>query len=185
MPTGGSQVPDPNGPDAFAVIADRNGGDGLYTSNAQVVVYKLVGDFDPREAITHGFVDSQQLASWQTTDGSLRRPATPSSVIEVPPAERHGAQHVLPARHRHRRPGPLPGDAVGDQPADPVAAARRRTRSSTVRVAAPAAPVTPAAAWPCSSPAPGRYRSGRPAAPVAPRAPAPILVDHPAPGRSS
>src|SRR4051812_24449295 len=44
MPTGWSQVPDPNVPDAFAVIADRVGGDGLYTSNAAVQVYKLVGD---------------------------------------------------------------------------------------------------------------------------------------------
>lgn len=71
MPTGWSQVPDPNVPDAFAVIADRVGGDGLYTSNAQVTVYKLVGDFDPREAIRHGFVDSQQLAAWRPTDGRI------------------------------------------------------------------------------------------------------------------
>ena len=46
-------------------------GDGLYTSNAQVVVYKLVGDFDLREAISHGYIDSQQLAGWQSTDASL------------------------------------------------------------------------------------------------------------------
>lgn len=71
MPNGWSQVPDPNVPDAFAVIADRTGGDGLYTSNAQVLVYKLVGDFDPREAIRHGFVDSQQLAAWRPTDGRI------------------------------------------------------------------------------------------------------------------
>ncbi|CDO08031.1 lipoprotein LpqN [Mycolicibacterium cosmeticum] len=71
MPPGWSQVPDPNVPDAFAVIADRVGGDGLYTSNAQVVVYKLVGDFDPREAIRHGFVDSQQLTAWRPTDGRI------------------------------------------------------------------------------------------------------------------
>jgi hypothetical protein len=71
MPTGWSQVPDPNVPDAFAVIADRVGGDGLYTSNAQVVIYKLVGDFDPREAIRHGFVDSQQLTAWRPTDGRI------------------------------------------------------------------------------------------------------------------
>lgn len=71
MPAGWSQVPDPNVPDAFAVIADRAGGDGLYTSNAQLTVYKLVGDFDPREAITHGFIDAQALSNWQTTDASL------------------------------------------------------------------------------------------------------------------
>jgi Probable lipoprotein LpqN len=83
MPTGWSQVPDPNVPDAFAVLADRAGGDGLYTSNAQLVVYKLVGDFDPQEAITHGYVDSQQLTNWQSTDASLTEfGGFPSSVIE-------------------------------------------------------------------------------------------------------
>ncbi len=71
MPTGWTQVPDPNVPDAYAVIADRVGGDGLYTSNAQVVIYKLVGSFEPTEAITHGYVDSQQLDNWQTTGASL------------------------------------------------------------------------------------------------------------------
>ena len=84
MPTGWTQVPDPNVPDAFAVIADRAGGDGFYTNNAQVVVYKLVGgDFDPKEAITHGFIDSQQLDNWQSTDASLADwGGFPSSIIE-------------------------------------------------------------------------------------------------------
>jgi hypothetical protein len=83
MPKGWSQVPDPNVPDAFAVIADRVGGNGLYTSNAQVTVYKLVGDFDPKEAIAHGLVDSQQLPVWRATDGSLADfYGMPSSVIE-------------------------------------------------------------------------------------------------------
>ena len=83
MPTGWSQVPDPNVPDAFAVIADRVGGDGLYTSNAQVVVYKLVGDFDPKEAISHGLIDSQQLPAWRSTDASLADfGGMPSSMIE-------------------------------------------------------------------------------------------------------
>ncbi len=83
MPQGWSQVPDPNVPDAFLVIADRNGGDGLYTSNAQVVVYKLIGDFDPKEAITHGFIDSQSQMAWQTTNASLGDFfGFPSSLIE-------------------------------------------------------------------------------------------------------
>jgi hypothetical protein len=82
MPTRWTQVPDPNVPDAFAVIADRLG-NSLYTSNAQVVVYKLVGNFDPKEAITHGFVDSQQLLAWQTTNASLADfGGFPSSIIE-------------------------------------------------------------------------------------------------------
>lgn len=83
MPPGWSQVPDPNVPNAFAVIADRSGGDGLYTSNAQVIVSKLVGDFDPKEASTHGYIDSQQLSGWQSTDASLAEfGGFPSSIIE-------------------------------------------------------------------------------------------------------
>lgn len=71
VPSGWSVVPDPNVPDAFGVIADRQGGDGLYTSNAQLLVYKLVGDFDAREAISHGYVDSQKLFAWQSTSASM------------------------------------------------------------------------------------------------------------------
>jgi hypothetical protein len=83
MPRGWSQVPDPNVPDAFAVIADRVGGNGLYSTNAQVKVYKVVGDFDPKEAISHGFVDSQQLPAWRATHGSLADyGGMPSSIIE-------------------------------------------------------------------------------------------------------
>jgi Probable lipoprotein LpqN len=83
MPRGWAPVPDPNVPDAFAVIADRVGGNGLYSSNAQVVVYKLVGEFDPKEAISHGFIDSQQLPAWRSTDASLADyGGMPSSLIE-------------------------------------------------------------------------------------------------------
>ncbi|ORV91991.1 hypothetical protein AWC11_09735 [Mycobacterium interjectum] len=82
VPPRWTQVPDPNVPDAFAVIADRRGA-SIYSSNAQVVVYKLVGNFDPREAIGHGFVDSQQLPAWQTTNASMADfGGFPSSVIE-------------------------------------------------------------------------------------------------------
>jgi hypothetical protein len=82
VPSRWTQVPDPNVPDAFAVIADRLGS-SLYTSNAQVIVYRLVGKFDPKEAITHGYVDSQQLLAWQTTNASQADfSGYPSSVIE-------------------------------------------------------------------------------------------------------
>ena len=84
VPRGWSQVPDPNVPDAFAVLADRVGGDGIYTSNAALVVYKLVGgDFDPKEAITHGYIDAQQLPAWRTTNASLADfGGMPSAMIE-------------------------------------------------------------------------------------------------------
>lgn len=82
VPTRWTQVPDPNVPDAFAVIADRRGS-SIYTSNAQVVVYKLVGNFDPKEAISHGYVDSQKLLAWQSTNASMADFAGfPSSIIE-------------------------------------------------------------------------------------------------------
>ena len=82
MPQGWTQVPDPNVPDAFVVIANRRS-PSLYTPNAQLVVYRLVGDFDPHEAITHGFIDSQQLPAWRNTDASLADyNGSPSSLIE-------------------------------------------------------------------------------------------------------
>ena len=82
MPPGWTQVPDPNVPDAFLVTANRHSA-SLYTSNAQLVVYRLVGDFDPKEAITHGYLDSAQLPAWRTTNASLADfNGSPSSIIE-------------------------------------------------------------------------------------------------------
>jgi hypothetical protein len=82
MPPGWTQVPDPNVPDAFVVTANRRS-TSLYTSNAQLVVYRLVGDFDPKEAITHGYLDSVQLPAWRTTNASLADfNGSPSSIIE-------------------------------------------------------------------------------------------------------
>jgi len=83
VPTGWRVIPDPNVPNAFSVIADRQGGDGLYTSNAQLMVSKLVGDFDPREAISHGYVENQKLVAWQSTAASMADfGGFPSSLIE-------------------------------------------------------------------------------------------------------
>ena len=83
LPTGWRIIPDPNGPKAFTVSADRQGGDGLYSSNAALTVYKLVGDFDPREAISHGYVENQKLFAWQSTSASMADfGGFPSSVIE-------------------------------------------------------------------------------------------------------
>ena len=107
MPRGWANMPDPNVPDAFAVIADRVGGNGLYSSNAQVVVYKLIGQFDPKEAISHGFVDSQQLPAWRATDASLAEYGGPAVVADRRhlPRQRHDAEHV--AATCDRRP-PVP-----------------------------------------------------------------------------
>jgi hypothetical protein len=98
MPRGWTKVPDPNVPNAFAVIADRTSTD-LYTPNAQVVVHKLVGDFDPRAAISHGYVDSQKLLGWRTIDMSMADfYGFPSAFIEGSYTE--GSQ-VLNTSRRH------------------------------------------------------------------------------------
>lgn len=98
MPTNWTKVPDPNVPNAFAVIADRTSKD-LYTPNAQVVVYKLVGDFDPTAAISHGYVDSQKLTGWRTIDMSTAEfHGFPSAFIEGSHTE--GSQ-VLNTSRRH------------------------------------------------------------------------------------
>lgn len=98
MPTNWTKVPDPNVPNAFAVIADRTSKD-LYTPNAQVVVYKLVGDFDPTAAISHGYVDSQKLTGWRTIDMSMAEfHGFPSAFIEGSHTE--GSQ-VLNTSRRH------------------------------------------------------------------------------------
>jgi hypothetical protein len=82
MPQGWTQVPDPNVPDAFVVTANRRS-TSLYNPNAQLVVYRLVGDFDPHEAISHGYIDSQQLPAWRTTNASLADyNGSASSIIE-------------------------------------------------------------------------------------------------------
>ena len=120
-------MPDPNVPDAFAVIADRQGS-SVYTSNAQVVVYKLVGNFDPKEAITHGYVDSQKLLAWQSTNASMADfGGFPSSVIEGTYRE---GDMTLNTSRRHviatSGPRQVPGVAVGDH--RPCSGRRRRTR---------------------------------------------------------
>ena len=98
VPAGWTQVPDPNVIDAFAVIANRTS-NSLYKPNAQLVVYKLVGDFDPMEAISHGYVDSQQLPAWRTTRVSMTDfGGFPSSLIEGTYAEN---RMVLNTSRRH------------------------------------------------------------------------------------
>ena len=155
MPPGWTQVPDPNVPDAFAVIADRRSG-SLYTPNAQLVVYRLVGPFDPAEAITHGYVDCQKLLAWQTTNASLGEfNGFPSSAIEGTYREN---DMTLNTSHRHViAPSGTDnylvsltvttgaGQAVANAPAtDAIVNGFRVDRPGTVP-AAPLAPGPPAA----------------------------------------
>jgi hypothetical protein len=206
MPARWTQVPDPNVPDAFVVIADRVGGTSVYTSNAQVVVYKLIGDFDAAEAITHGFVDSQRLLAWQTTNASLASLGTfPSAVIEGTYRENDMTLNTS-RRHVLANSGPdkylvslsvttAATQAVSDAPATdaivngfrvaaPGAAAPAPASVGAPTAPAPqapaaAAPLAPAAAAPLAPAAAAPLAPVRPTAPTAPQAPA--QATHPAP----
>ncbi|MEB4209274.1 LpqN/LpqT family lipoprotein [Mycobacterium sp. 94-17] len=182
VPARWTQVPDPNVPDAFAVIADRNGS-SIYSSNAQVVVYKLVGAFDPKEAITHGYVDSQKQLAWQTTNAAMSDfGGFPSSIIEG--TYRDGDLTLNTSRRQViASSGPdkylvslsVTTDravAVADAPA--TDAIVNGFRVSAPGAAAPA-PAQPPAASPVALPA--QVPAAAPAAPapvVAPVAPAPV-----------
>jgi probable lipoprotein LpqN len=179
LPPRWTQVPDPNVPDAFAVIADRQGS-SIYTSNAQVVVYKLVGNFDPQEAVSHGYVDSQKLLAWQTTNASMADfDGFPSAIIEG--TYRDGdmtlntsRRHVIARSGREAYLVSLAvttdrSVAVGDAPATDAIVNGFRVSAPGAAVPAPAqAPATApvaAAGLPGQPPAPNRL-----AAPAAPQA---------------
>ena len=165
MPRGWAHIPDPNVPDAFAVIADRVGGNGLYSSNAQVVAYKLIGDFDPREAISHGFVDSQQLPAWRSTDASLAEfGGMPSALIEGTYRENAmtlntSRRHVIATAGPDRYLVSLAVTTSVDQVVPAADATDAIVNGFRVSVPAPPGATPP--------PAPGQ-----PAAPAAPAAPA-------------
>lgn len=185
MPARWTQVPDPNVPDAFAVIADRHGS-SIYSSNAQVVVYKLVGNFDPREAITHGYVDSQKLPAWQPTNASMADfGGFPSSIVE---GTYRDGDLTLNTSRRHviATSGPdkylvslaVTTDravAVADAPAtDAIVNGFRVTVPGASAPAPTAAPVALPAQAPAVAPvAPAPVA---PAAPAAPTAPAPAAA---------
>lgn len=149
MPRGWSYVPDPNVPDAFAVIADRVGGNGIYTSNAAVTVYKLIGDFDPVEAISHGFVDSQQLPAWRSTDASFASfGGMPSALIEGTYRENSmtlntSRRHVIATAGPDKYLVSLAVTTSLDQVVPAAEATEAIVRGFRVSVPAPAAPPAP------------------------------------------
>jgi Probable lipoprotein LpqN len=149
MPKGWAQVPDPNVPDAFAVIADRVGGNGLYSSNAQVVVYKLSGEFDPKEAISHGFIGSQQLPAWRSTDASLADyGGMPSSIIEGTYRENAmtlntSRRHIIATAGPDKYLVSLAVTTSVDQVVAAAAATDAVVNGFKVSVPAPAAPTPP------------------------------------------
>jgi hypothetical protein len=190
LPTGWRVIPDPNVPDAFSVIADRQGGDGLYTSNAQLVVYKLVGEFDPREAISHGFVENQKLRAWQSTSASMAEfGGFPSSIItgvyrDADITLNTARRHVIATSGTDRYLVTLTVTTAANQ----VVATANATDGIingfrvTVPSAAPAAaPVAAPAAAPVAAPAPAPAAAA--AAPVAAPAATPAAVPAVAPAQ--
>jgi hypothetical protein len=175
LPTGWRVIPDPNVPDAFSVIADRQGGDGLYTSNAQLVVYKLVGEFDPREAISHGFVENQKLRAWQSTSASMAEfGGFPSSIItgvyrDADMTLNTARRHVIATSGSDRYLVTLTVTTAANQ----VVATATATDGiiNGFRVTVPAAPAAAPAAAPVAAPAPAPAVAAV-AAPVAAPAPA-------------
>ncbi|CAM4304028.1 putative lipoprotein LpqN [Mycobacterium basiliense] len=190
MPPRWTQVPDPNVPDAFAVIADRVGGNSVYTSNAQVVVYRLLGDFDATEAISHGFVESQKLLAWRTTNASMANFAGfPSSIIEGTFRENDmtlntSRRHVLASAGADRYLVSLSvttalSQAVADGPATDAIINGFRVSVPAAQGHAPARPgaASTAPVAPVQAPAPVTTHPAPVAAPaqVPPHAPAPNL----------
>jgi hypothetical protein len=193
VPTRWTQVPDPNVPDAFAVIADRQG-NSLYASNAQVVVYKLVGNFDPKEAIAHGFVDSQQLLAWQTTNASQADfMGFPSSIIEGTYRQNDMAlntsrRHVIVTSAKDKYLVSLAvttalSQATGDGPAtDAIINGFRVTVPGAVPPAAPSQAPAPVGAPPAQAPATAPVRTpGQAGAAAPPALPAQAPAVAPAP----
>lgn len=83
IPNNWANVPDPNVPNAYQVIVSKANGTGIYQSNAQVTMSKLVGEFDTNEAVSHGPVEVKALQGWQPTDASLvTYQGFPSSIVE-------------------------------------------------------------------------------------------------------
>ncbi|MBB4853999.1 putative flap endonuclease-1-like 5' DNA nuclease [Mycobacteroides chelonae] len=83
IPNNWANVPDPNVPNAYQVIVSKANGTGLYQSNAQVTMSKLIGEFDTNEAVSHGPVEVKALQGWQPTDASLvTYQGFPSSIVE-------------------------------------------------------------------------------------------------------
>ncbi|CAM3049623.1 hypothetical protein BST27_14785 [Mycobacterium intermedium] len=200
VPPRWTHIPDPNVPDAFVVIADRLG-NSIYTSNAQIVVYKLVGDFDPAEAIAHGYVDSQQLLAWQTTNASLENMGTfPSSKIEGTYRENDmtlntSRRHVIATSGTDKYWVSLAvttaaSQAVSDAPAtDAIVNGFRVAPPGTAAATAPApasAPVTPPAAPTRQLPVPSSTPVQQPLTAVAPGTvptQPPLVTLAPVPGR--
>lgn len=187
VPARWTQVPDPNVPDAFAVIADRQGS-SIYSSNAQVVVYKLVGAFDPREAITHGYVDSQKLPAWQPTNAAMTDfGGFPSSIVEG--TYRDGdltlntsRRHVIATSGHDNYLVSLAvttdrAVSVADAPAtDAIVNGFRVSAPGATAPAPTQAPAASPVGLPAQAPAGAPVAPAPVAAPVAPVAPAPVAA---------
>lgn len=70
-------------PNTYAVLTDRRAIDQNFAPNAVVMVHKLTGGFDPRQAILRGLVDTQRYKNFKQAQASLADfSGYPSAVIE-------------------------------------------------------------------------------------------------------
>jgi hypothetical protein len=142
-------------------------------------VYKLVGAFDPREAITHGYVDSQKLLAWQPTNASMADfGGFPSSVVEG--TYRDGdltlntsRRHVIATSGHDKYLVSL--SVTTDRAVSVADAPATDAIINGFRVSAPGAAAPTPAQAPAASPV-GLPAQPPAATPVAPAAPAPAAV---------
>jgi hypothetical protein len=161
-----------------------------------VLVYKLVGEVDPKEAITHGYIDSQKMRAWQSTSATMAEfGGFPSSVISGTYRENDltlnttkryiiataGADHYLVSLSVTTAANQVVAaatatDAIlnGFRVTDPAAA------PATTPAAAPAAPAAPPAAAALGAPA-VPPAAAAPVTPLAAPAPGPAPAAVPAP----
>jgi hypothetical protein len=161
-------------------------------------VYKLVGTFDPREAITHGYVDSQKLPAWQPTNAAMTDfGGFPSSIVEG--TYRDGdltlntsRRHVIATSGHDKYLVSLAvttdrAVSVADAPATDAIVNGFRVSAPGATAPAPAqAPAASPVGLPAQAPAAAPVAPAPVAAPVAPAAPAPVAAPvapvAPAPG---
>lgn len=80
-PPGWAKVQDPAKTDAFEII--RKTDVDAYQPNATIVVFKLMGDFDPKEAIGHGYTDAKRSDRFHQLNASMDDfHGMPSAMIE-------------------------------------------------------------------------------------------------------
>lgn len=81
QPPGWTVVTDPNQQAAYQIL--RKTGVASYQPTAMLMVFKLTGNFDPKEAIKHGYVDAEMSQDFNRLNASMDNfHGFPSAMIE-------------------------------------------------------------------------------------------------------